>query len=290
MTSKVGGVVLAASLALAAAPAHAAELGHAGGFTYVKKSKILGDTTSGTTSGEGVEAKCPDGSVPAGGGTSVSGDPLASYVSASAPKQRSWFSSGWHFDTESGKATAWGICTKKKSKVRVSSESLNIAGGVSGSFATPCGQDAAVSGGVRPQVGIEEWWLNTSSPVDGGADADEKPDDSWLSITWHRPGFFPPQDVSFDAVCMKDTKVAYKVAGIAFSTQQINKPKVHCPKRKNVVGGGPSVSGPASQSHVAKTAPLDDGDKNKVPDDGWQITVVNPSMAEMDVVVYAACV
>ena len=103
-------------------------------------------------------------------------------------------------------------------------------------------------------------------------------------------GLFPAVDVTFDAVCMEDTKVRYEVAGIAFTTNTVSEIGVECPKDKSVVGGGPSLSGPASQAHVARTAPLDSGDKGKVPDDGWEITVGNPSGTEMDVVVYAACV
>ena len=33
-----------------------------------------------------------------------------------------------------------------------------------------------------------------------------------------------------------------------------------------------------------KTQPIDSDDKGKVPDDGWAITIANPTMAEMDVV------
>ena len=253
--------------------------------------KGSGDTTGGGALAEKPEARCPGDSAPAGGGVSVSGDPLASFVSASGPKLDSWLGGGWHFDTPAGKVTTWGICTEKTSEVRVSSKKvMDVAGGATGSFAVPCGQDSPVSGGARPQLGSEEWWLNLSSPVDSGADADDKPDDAWLSFIWHQTGFFPPLDVTFDAVCMKDTKVSYEVQGVAFTTLPVVDQTIECPKKKTVVGGGPSVSGPASQSHVAKTAPFDSDDKGKVPDDGWSITVANPSMAEMDVVVYAVCV
>jgi len=116
------------------------------------------------------------------------------------------------------------------------------------------------------------------------------PDDLWLSSIWHLPGFFPPQDVSIDAVCMEDAKPSFKFQGVAFTIQDVVKQTIECPNRKSVVGGGPDVSGPASQAHVAVTAPFDSDDKGKTPDDGWTIKVGNPTMAEMDVVVYAVCV
>jgi hypothetical protein len=273
------------------APASAEELGSEGGFTYVKNSSKLDDTTGGGTAGERPEAHCPNGSEPTGGGVSVSGDPLVSYVSESSPRKKTWQGGGWHTNAPAGKVTTWGVCTEKTSKVRVSSEVVNnVAGGTAGSFSVPCGQDAPVGGGAHPAFGIEEWWLNKSAPVDGGADADTKPDDAWLTSVWHQTGFIPPQPVTFDAVCMKDTKVSYKVQGVAFSTQPVVTQAIECPKKKSVVGGGPDVSGSASQVHVAKTAPFDSDDKDKVPDDGWSITIGDPSMAEVDVVVYAACV
>ena len=55
------------------------------------------------------------------------------------------------------------------------------------------------------------------------------------------------------------------------------------------MGGGPGVSGPASLSYAAVTQPYDSEDKGKVPDDGWSISVANPTMAELDVVVFVAC-
>ncbi len=293
MSVRTTGATCAATVALmlaVAAPASAAELGKEGGFTYVKKSANLADTTASDPTGKQREAKCPDGSAPTGGGASVSGDPFDSFVSASGPRQKSWLGGGWHQDSPAGKLTTWGICTEKKSKVRVSSDVVNVAGGASGTAAISCGNDKPVSGGVRPKLGVVEWWLNRSAPQDDIADPDIKPDDTWQSSIWHLPGFFPPVDVSIDAVCMEGAKVSYKVLGVAFTTNDLIELTVECPRKKSVVGGGPDVSGPASQSHVAVTEPFDSDDKGKVPDDGWSISVANPTMAEMDVVVFAACV
>jgi len=293
MRVRTTGATCAATVALmlaVAAPASAGEVGKEGGFTYVKKSANLADTTSsGETAEKQLSAKCPDGSVPTGGGTSLSGDPISSYVAASGPKKKAWLGSGWHIDSPAGKVTVWGICTEKKKKVRVKSKVVNVAGGSAGSFAPRCRQDAALSGGVRPVVGIEEWWLNMSYPKDGGGDADERPDDAWQSIIYHRPGFFPPFDVSIDAVCMDGVRPSYKVQGVAFTDDAIVNQTVECPKKKSVVGGGPSVSGPASLSYTAVTKPYDNKDKGTVPDDGWSITVANPTTAELDVVVYITC-
>ena len=112
VVSAVGGAFVVLSVAIV--PAHAAELGSAGGFTYVKKSKDLGDTTGGGALAEKPEAHCsrrpvsqPVAACP------FPGDPLASFVSASGPKQNSWLGCGWHFDTPAGKVTTSGICTEE---------------------------------------------------------------------------------------------------------------------------------------------------------------------------------
>ena len=279
------------SFVAAASSAQAVVIGSEGGFTYTTNSSKLATSPPDSPQAREVEARCPNGEVPAGGGNSVSGDPLSSYVSATGPLEKSWLAGGWHVDVPRSHITAWAICTQKRSKVRVSTEVAEaVAGGTAGSAAPTCAKGSVVSGGVRPESGIQEWWLNTSYPQDGGADADDKPDDAWLSAIWHLPGFFPPVDVAIDAVCMKDTKPSYKVQGVAFSTDDVISQSVRCPRTKTAVGGGPSVSGPASQSHVARTRPLDSDDKGEVPDDGWEITVANPTMAEMDVVVWVACV
>ncbi len=288
MTKRLAGAVGVAliGLAIAVAPSSAAELGSVGGFAYVKKSEKLGDTTSGTIAAKKAEAKCPDGAEVAGGGTSVSGDPLASYVSTSGPKQKSWLGGGWHFDTPKGKVTTWGICSEHEN-TRISSEVLNVNGSASANFAPGCGSDHVASGGILPEGGIEEWWLNTGSPVDGGVDGDDRPDDAWLLSAWHRPTF-PSTPISMNAVCMEQN-FRYEVKGVAFSTQTVITLTQRCPRRRTVVGGGPSLSGPSSQAHVAVTAPTDLGDKDKVPDDGWTMTVANPAGTEIDAVLWVVC-
>ena len=105
------------------------------------------------------------------------------------------------------------------------------------------------------------------------------------------PGFFPPFDVSIDAVCMEGAKASYKVQGVAFTTMTlIVKQTVECPRKKSVVGGGPGVSGPASLSYVAVTKPYDNKDKGKVPTTGGRSRSRIRRCAELDVVVYATCV
>ena len=76
---------------------------------------------------------------------------------------------------------------------RISSEVLNVNGSASANFAPGCGSDHVGVGGILPEGGIEEWWLNSGSPVDGGVDADDRPDDAWLLSAWHRQPSLPGQ-------------------------------------------------------------------------------------------------
>ncbi len=143
---------------------------------------------------------------------------------------------------------------------------------------------------MRPEVGIEEWWLNMSYPKDGGADADGRPDDAWQSHHLAPPGFFPPFDVSIDAVCMKDVRPSYKVQGVAFTTRDRSSRRSNARRRSPSWAAGRACPGRRPSPTPRVTEPFDNEDKGNVPDDGWTITVANPTMAEMDVVVYAACV
>jgi hypothetical protein len=286
-TGALGAALIA--LAIAAASAPASELGTAGGYTYVKDSANLADSTGPMTDAANAKAKCPNGSEPTGGGTSVTGDAANSYVSTSAPTKTGWASAGWHQNVPAAKVTSWGICTERKSQVHVVSDEVNVAGGSAGEASLSCGHNAVVSGGARPETRSEEFWLNKTSPLDS-PDADNK-NDLWRTTIWHQSGFFPPIDVSIDAVCGDFSNPLYEVKGVAFSTSTLFELTATCPAKKTVIGGGVDAAGASpSLFHVSATAPADSGDKGKVPDDGWAASVSNPTGAEMDVVVYATCV
>lgn len=283
------GVIAVTGLCLALAPsAGAAKLGKAGGFTYVKKSATLDAVIAGTTDDASIDAECPKGTKPVGGGAEVSGDPLNSYLSASGPDLTDWHTAMWHFDEPEAKASAYAICSKKKSKIRVEKEDLTTASGTGAAFAVPCGNDAAVSGGATPAGFVVEWWLSSTDPDDGPGDMDEKPDDVWTTFAWHRAGYLK-SFVRMQSVCMKGAKPKYPDVGTAFSTQQTVTHKVPCPKKTVVVGGGGESTGPASQNHLSVSVPYDSGDKGKVPDDGWKVTYANPGATEQDFVSSAVC-
>ncbi len=293
MLTKCAGPVLVTvvCLAIAAAPSTAKPIGSEGGFTYVKKSKTLADTTPSDRVGAEVNAKCPDGSEPTGGGTSVSSNPAGAFVSASGPRGQSWRSGAWHFGQPKGTVTAWGVCFDDKSEVRVASAiSAPINGGASSTGAPDCGTTESVSGGgVLPSGAPEEWWIHFSAPRDSAGDLDSEPDDEWRAQIFHQPTF-QPQDALFASVCLKTIKPKYEAQGVAFTEDPLVTASVECPKRKSVAGGGPDVSGAPSATHLVKSQPLDSGDKGKIPDDGWKVTVSNPTLTEIDVVAYAACV
>jgi hypothetical protein len=268
--------------------ANAEVLGTVGDLTYVKKSAPLANAGGGGTTTRRVEALCPAGTEAVGGGTAVSGNPLRSYVSTSGPAGRAWKSAGWHRDSPAADVTSWGICTSQLERFRVKSQPLSVTGGANVSSAVPCGASgSAVSGGVIPTGDVAEWWLNATHPLDVGSDGD--PDETWQTSVFHRPGF-PLTALTFKAVCREGPLPTYDAQGVAFSTQRRVSPTAECPNHKSVVGGGPDVSGAASEVHVSRTGPIDLGDNDRIPDDGWSATFANPAGGEHDFVAYAVCI
>jgi hypothetical protein len=57
-----------------------------------------------------------------------------------------------------------------------------------------------------------------------------------------------------------------------------------------VTGGGAYVSGPADTAHMAVSRPIDGGDGDRVPDDGWEATVSSDGALPQTATVHAICI
>ena len=65
--------------------------------------------------------------------------------------------------------------------------------------------------------------------------------------------------------------------------------KAHCPSGSRVLGGGGVVKGRLGKPRLVGSFPVDDGDGNAVPDDGWRAIGYNGSKKERKIVAYAVC-
>ena len=70
--------------------------------------------------------------------------------------------------------------------------------------------------------------------------------------------------------------------GLAFT-------KAKCPKGTKVTGGGIAIIGGNTATAVRSSAPLDDGDGDEKPDDGWIGQALSRSAGDKSIVVVAIC-
>jgi hypothetical protein len=78
-----------------------------------------------------------------------------------------------------------------------------------------------------------------------------------------------------------------KDAHVPASTQASR--SVRCPSGTEVTGGGAYTSGSTVDDEVATSAPLDAGDRDRIPDDGWQAELNTGAALAHIVTAYAIC-
>jgi hypothetical protein len=84
--------------------------------------------------------------------------------------------------------------------------------------------------------------------------------------------------------------VTYRLAqGILPATPHALTLTANCPGTRHVVGGGAAAgqSGSIADAYVNSSYPIDDGDRNKAPDDGWRARLYGANQS--DAVAVAVC-
>jgi hypothetical protein len=62
-----------------------------------------------------------------------------------------------------------------------------------------------------------------------------------------------------------------------------------CPRRTRVVSGGVQLSGAENATAVVTSAPFDNRDRRRIPDDGWLASATNRSTSSQTMQTYAVC-
>jgi hypothetical protein len=143
-----------------------------------------------------------------------------------------------------------------------------------------------LSGGESNNAGFDSINLAFSSPADGVEDQDTKPDDFWrVGVVAHAQHSFTPW-----AVCAK-LKVRYVVKTVNLPpTSQSPEKIAKCPAGTHVISGGVHRDGSVNLGiFINSTRPVDLGDANHKPDDGWGIEMDNGSAQQQPVTEYAIC-
>ncbi len=81
----------------------------------------------------------------------------------------------------------------------------------------------------------------------------------------------------------------YRTRSQAIGAQRRGTLRVMCPSRSKVVGGGVTVTGGNTFTRVASNGPIDGGDRNRTPDDGWEGSIANRTPDARRMTTFAIC-
>lgn len=129
--------------------------------------------------------------------------------------------------------------------------------------------------------------VGNSRPGDG-TDVDTIPDDGWKGTAWDTAG--GAGGMSVYAGCLARRSVRY-VQGPAGSVPPMASIGVRaaCLQSEHVIGGGQTISGAVSGVRVVASYPFDTADADLIPDDAWQVRVMNQSATTRTVRAWAVC-
>lgn len=294
------GTLVVAQLLAVATTSHAATFS-AGPVKYVT-TEIDAAASSGFTTG----SFCPANHRLAGGGGAVSGPASlvrlgslypADFLDADPDPDDLLLVEGYNNSGDEVQVTSFAACLRESAGgsalTYVNQDLFPIANGSSvGSTAiVNCVSGRVLGGGLEIPGNADtdnDERLNASHPND--FDGDRVHDDGWkavYNVTNNEGGPITP--VGY-AVCAAPgelrvrnvftTKVVFPGAATA---------RAKCPRR-----GGWRVVGGGSQGffqRVVVSAPFDDGDRGKAPDDGWRVRVLNtPQTDPTALLAHAICV
>jgi hypothetical protein len=217
-------------------------------------------------------AYCPDGRQLTGGGATWDLNPYDAYLDDDGPfafdthtRLEQWRASGTNFQGANKNLTAFAIC-KSASGLRIKHEHRAIPSLASRSVRVDCPDGRHVTGGGLVDEPTELARLLGSVPFDDG-DRRRKPDDGWRVRLFNFAK--PDAEVDAYAICARGLSLAYRRATQELTPPGLGVPVAACRRTEAVVGGGGAISGGGAAAFLNEVAPLDRGDADAVPDDGF---------------------
>lgn len=271
--------IAAAALACSALPATAGaeSLGTAGGLKYVRASTTIPAVGMGLTSAEKT-TQCGSGRELVGGGASVTGTPQGSYLGGTrGESENSWLAIGWHLGEPDRKLTAFGVCTKRNVKEDASAGPIAQAQS-SASHSVTCPSGEATGGGV---VGIGsnfDFFVNSTWPADS---------DTWNAWVAHVDG--PATTIRTGVQCLRNADLASPERDRNLAIASNGSLTTKCAGTRHVTGGGGYLTGNSEEAHLVASRPVDLGDADAVPDDGWKVKASNTTGPAKTLLSYAIC-
>jgi hypothetical protein len=146
------------------------------------------------------------------------------------------------------------------------------------------GSGHVVGGGFDADTGSVGGLALESTPVDSPDDADHKPDDGWQAAAFDTRTV--SADVATFAIC-SSAKVVYRSTTKKVKGGRKAKLTAHCPAGTKDTAGGVQT-GDFDAVQISSSFPVDDGDANNKPEDGWGAQVFNRG-SRATVTVWAVC-
>jgi hypothetical protein len=271
MTKWLPVLVLCAPLAVATPASADADLGSAGGLTYIQSNSVsLNAGESGVPA-----AHCPGGTKVVGGGVTPTSSPAAeSRINSTFPidtgdtdekPDDGWEGDVYNISGASKGFSAYAIC---KESGPVTYRVKNVRGVAPDSAKTAtvkCPHGTRVAGGGLFVGGlIPQGFVNRTYPFDG-ADQDTKPDDGWRGRGYN----LATGDINVRAhVTCIDARLRYEVNLGSF---------IHCPDGTHATGGGAAVGGSAASTWLNTLYPF--ADVTNPPDDGFVNLFNTPALS-----------
>ena len=278
-------------LALVAAPSAGAKTKRftVGNFQYAQESATIPDAGPAETTVKGASPRCTKGQgwKTTGGGGFPKGLPGHTRITTTGfGSAREWFAEGVHLDSDAKKMTAYGVCVRKRTAKHFTDVSSVPVGPSTPGNSVGCPVDKVVlGGGVRLIGGGEFWGLNTSYPSDG-LDGDDIPDDLWQSdAAWYGA---TGTSMLVDVTC-GDEQPKYKTAEATLDTIPGDAKATAKCGSGHITGGGAYISGNTDEAYLVASYPIDDGDADRAPDDGWRAWAENAEGGTKSVTAYAIC-
>ena len=133
-------------------------------------------------------------------------------------------------------------------------------------------------------LGIE---VNYTYPADSAVDPDKRPDGWEVGANSDGSG---DQTLTDHLIC-SDLPLSYPKVGRSLPLDSDRSARANCPGDRHVASGGVYITDPNDlQREVVETYPVDDGDADKRPDDGWVGRASNyGSAGDTKLQVFAVC-
>ncbi len=148
----------------------------------------------------------------------------------------------------------------------------------------PSGSQAS-GGGVFGKGVYDQQQINSLQPYDGD-DGNDTPDDGWLALMDNQAAGKVP--VKLHVVCSGKEHTYAESSSIAINSGQTQSASLTCATGR-AVAGGIEAGGGDDQQNLVRSHPIDTGDMDSVPDDGWLVTSHNVSVGQRSFRVHVVC-